>query len=130
MLYVAIALLILALIVLIPFILITKDTKQELLVSPKEARDMLATGHIYTVIDVRKKEQYAAGHYPDALHLPLATLMHDDTDIAELIAQSIFEPVLVYCNSGRQAKLAAEFLSDNGVPRVYYVTSPYWELLE
>lgn len=60
------------------------------------------------VLDVREPHEYAAGHVPGALLVPLATV----PDVApELPAH---HPIYVICQSGTRSKLAAHHLARAG----------------
>ena len=50
-------------------------------VGADELRERLAGGAAPTVIDVRSGEEYAAGHVPGALHIPLAELPRRLTEV-------------------------------------------------
>jgi rhodanese-related sulfurtransferase len=61
------------------------------------------------VVDVRTPEEFAEGHVPGAVNIPLATVqdniaMFGDTDTS----------IIVYCRSGVRAGKALEQLSDAG----------------
>lgn len=71
-----------------------------------QAKDYLMQGAV--ALDVREPDEYAAGHIPDAVHIPLGRL-----------AQSIDRvpsgrPVVVYCGHGERASTAASILEDAG----------------
>ena len=66
------------------------------------------------VLDVRTREEFARGHIPGAINIP-----HDElpTRLTELpIAKS--EEVVVHCQSGRRAQLAAVALRESGYSNV------------
>lgn len=58
------------------------------------------------LIDVRKVEEYAAGHIKHAINVPLADV---DAKIADL-SRFKDKPVILYCNTGRQSGEAADKL--------------------
>lgn len=66
-----------------------------------------------TVIDVRTPGEYASGHLPDALNIPLDHIrralpaLKDASDQGEL---------LVVCASGARSESACSVLAENGVP--------------
>ena len=62
-----------------------------------------------TILDVRTPAEFAAGHAPGALHIPVDELR---SRIAEVPAG----PVLIVCRSGRRAKNAATILIRSGRP--------------
>lgn len=67
-----------------------------------------------TVLDVRTVEEYAAGHLPGAINLPLDALME-----APYYAPDHKKPVVVYCASGERSGRAAAVLTAGGWEKVY-----------
>ena len=58
------------------------------------------------LIDVRSPEEYAEGHIPGAINMP-----HDQIEQYVSQLDDIRDkPILIYCRSGRRAKLALEDL--------------------
>jgi rhodanese-related sulfurtransferase len=73
--------------------------------------DFLREGHTGSqVIDVREPDEWAAGHMPDALLIPLGDL---PARCGELDRR---RPVVIVCRSGRRSLIAAEFLRAAGFP--------------
>lgn len=58
------------------------------------------------IIDVREPEEYAAGHLPDALNIPL-----DSLTLTPALASS---PLVMVCASGGRSARAAAMLEDAG----------------
>lgn len=56
------------------------------------------------LVDVRTSAEWAEGHAPDAVHIPLDTLTGNDIPTNR--------PVLTICHSGRRSALAADQLAD------------------
>lgn len=71
--------------------------------------DVVAASHALTrgstLLDVREEHEWAAGHAPGALHVPLRAL---PARLAELPPH---RPVLVICRSGRRSAEAAALLA-------------------
>ena len=42
-------------------------------IDPEEARELLDSGESYTYLDVRSEEEFAQGHVPGAVNIPVAT---------------------------------------------------------
>lgn len=65
-----------------------------------------------TLVDVRTAEEYRSGHIRGAIHIPLS----------EISSRSInIEPedqIVLYCRSGRRARIAAGILSDRGFSNI------------
>jgi len=72
---------------------------------------------LLVVLDVRSPDEYAAGHVPGAINIPhdvLASRLH------ELHARDNAEFV-VYCESGRRARMARKILQSDGFVRVSHL---------
>lgn len=61
------------------------------------------------VLDVRTAREYAAGHYPDAVNIPLAELPHR---LKELPDRQ--QPLVVHCHSGARSAVAVALLHKAG----------------
>lgn len=94
-------------------------------ISSEEAKKAIAEGKFPIVLDVRTNLEYNLGHYPEAVHIPTATLKEE----VEQRLQDKNTPVLVYCNTGQRSRAAAEVLKAKGYKTVRYITGPYWSLL-
>ena len=60
------------------------------------------------LLDVREEEEYAQGHIPGAVNIPLSCLHNRIKDLKK------DKSVLAICLSGRRAKVAAKILSEQG----------------
>lgn len=67
------------------------------------------------VVDVRTPEEFAAGHLPGALNVPVDALQGRAT--AELAPADA--PVVVYCRSGKRSARAAGILKELGFSQVH-----------
>ncbi|MFF5758437.1 rhodanese-like domain-containing protein [Streptomyces longwoodensis] len=74
-----------------------------------EARTRL---HELTVIDVRTRGEYAGGHLPGALNIPLDQIQRALPDIRHAADRG---DVLVVCASGARSENACKILAENGV---------------
>ena len=68
----------------------------------------------YIILDVRRPDEFAAGHIPGAINVPNESIGKDE--IAELPNKS--QLILVYCRSGRRSKEAAEKLVKLGYTNI------------
>ena len=75
-------------------------------ISMDEAVDMMKKESGYIILDVRRPDEYAAGHIPGAINLPNEDIGSDEIKILPNKSQLI----LVYCRSGRRSKEASEKL--------------------
>ncbi|MDR6978404.1 rhodanese-related sulfurtransferase [Streptomyces sp. 3330] len=76
---------------------------------PHQARARL---HELTVIDVRTPGEYAGGHLPGALNIPLDQL---DRALPDLRTAAQHGEVLVVCASGARSENACRMLAENGI---------------
>ncbi|PQJ30692.1 hypothetical protein BST92_01525 [Nonlabens arenilitoris] len=84
------------------------------LVSSEEAADIIKSQSAQ-LVDVRSKEQFEAGHIEGAINIPV-----DSENLNEIIAGlNVKEPVLVYCNGGRQSAQCAKILEDKGFIKIF-----------
>lgn len=83
------------------------------LISTAELQTRLEKGDVPVIVDVRQPEEWAAGHIPGAVHIPLGEMPRR---IGELNPDA--ETVLV-CRSGNRSGRAAAFLAQQGFTRVY-----------
>lgn len=70
-------------------------------------------GDRFTLLDVRQPEEYAAGHIPGALLVPLGDLPKRMSEINQ------DKPVLVYCAIGGRSRVAAQMMAEEGFGKVY-----------
>lgn len=101
------------------------------------ARAAIKNGTISAVVDVRTPEEYGAGHYPHAIHIPLNELPRE-------LPQRIPDrktAILFYCRTGRRAvatrgnggstaATAASRAQDLGYTDVYYLSNASYADLE
>jgi rhodanese-related sulfurtransferase len=66
-------------------------------------------------IDVRTVEEYAGGHAPKAVNLPLDTLTGNVGGLDKN------KPVYVICETGRRSRKGAEILQKNGFRELYNI---------
>lgn len=85
-------------------------------ITPAKAKALLATDRSAILLDVRTKDEFAAGHIAGAVLLPY------DEITATTAAKAIpakDRPVIVYCRSGRRSAIAATALVKLGYAKVY-----------
>ena len=68
----------------------------------------------YIILDVRRPDEFAAGHIPNAINVPNETI--DMAEIPELPDKN--QLIMVYCRSGRRSKEASEKLVKLGYTNV------------
>ena len=79
-----------------------------------EAVDMMAQETGYIILDVRRPDEYAAGHIPNAINVPNESIGTDE--IPELPDKD--QLIMVYCRSGRRSKEASEKLVKLGYTNI------------
>ena len=75
-------------------------------VSPKDAAGLRERGAV--LLDVREPDEWAVGHAPDAVHVPLAQVEFSAPRFAG-------QQVLAVCRSGGRSAKAAETLARAGI---------------
>ena len=79
-----------------------------------EAVTMMAQETGYIILDVRRPDEFAAGHIPNAINVPNETI--DTAEIPELPDKD--QLIMVYCRSGRRSKEASEKLVKLGYTNI------------
>ena len=79
-----------------------------------EAVTMMAQEIDYIILDVRRPDEFAAGHIPNAINVPNESIGTDD--IPELPDKD--QLIMVYCRSGRRSKEASEKLVKLGYTNI------------
>jgi rhodanese-related sulfurtransferase len=65
------------------------------------------------LVDVRTPAEYASGHVPGSVNIPLDQLQNK---ISELKNK---EPIVVFCQSGNRSSMAKQILEQHGIQKVY-----------
>ena len=79
-----------------------------------EAVTMMAQETGYIILDVRRPDEFAAGHIPGAINVPNETI--GTAEIPELPDKD--QLIMVYCRSGRRSKEASEKLVKLGYTNI------------
>lgn len=82
--------------------------------------ELLASGAV--VVDVRSRGEYATGHFPKSLNVPLAQLQKNGVDLPK------DKTIITCCASGMRSATAKRWLNDNGFPNVFNAGS--WQTLK
>jgi phage shock protein E len=83
---------------------------------PEAARKLIGSGAV--VIDVRTPDEYAEGHVPNAVNIPVQEMSSRLDDVAKLVANDRARPIVVYCARGGRAATAKEQLDAAGYAHV------------
>jgi rhodanese-related sulfurtransferase len=89
-------------------------------VSDVSAQDILAIpaeGDGPVLVDVRTPSEYASGHVPRAINIPVSEVAHRLSELVPHKEQS----VVLYCEQGGRALKAAAILVSAGFPKVRHL---------
>ena len=84
-------------------------------ITQDEAKEMMAKDDGHVIVDVRRQDEYDAGHIPGAILIP-------NESIGTEQPEELPDPdqiILVYCRSGNRSKQASQKLADMGYTNVY-----------
>ena len=84
-------------------------------ISQEEAKQMMEKDDGHVVLDVRRQDEYNAGHIPGAILIPNESIGTEQPD--EL--PDLDQVILIYCRSGNRSKQAAQKLFDMGYTNIY-----------
>ena len=79
------------------------------------ARDMMLLDDGHVIVDVRRQDEYDAGHIPGAVLIP----NEDIGDALPAALPDLGQIILVYCRSGNRSRQAAQKLAALGYTNVY-----------
>ena len=84
-------------------------------ISQEEAKEMMAKDDGHVVVDVRRQDEYDAGHIPGAILIPNESIGCDSPEALPDYDQII----LIYCRTGNRSKQAAQKLASMGYTNIY-----------
>ena len=84
-------------------------------ISQAEAMEMMKKNDGHVIVDVRRQDEYDAGHIPGAILIPNESIGTERP--AEL--PDLDQIILIYCRSGNRSKQAAQKLFDMGYTHLY-----------
>ncbi len=84
-------------------------------ISQEEAAEMMTKDDGHIIVDVRRQDEYEAGHIPGAVLIPNESIGTEQPEALPDLNQII----LIYCRSGNRSKQAAQKLSDIGYTNIY-----------
>jgi len=86
-------------------------------ITQQQLLERLETNTAPLLLDVRKPEEFAAGHIPKAINIPHTELgKHVDK-----LRDDINNEVVVYCETGRRAGIAQDILKQAGFTKVLHL---------
>lgn len=94
------------------------------MISQDEARRLMHERYGCRILDVREPEEFAGGHLPGAVNIPLYAVSRK----APLLMPSRKRPLMVYCGSGARSLPAVQVLSVMGYQNLYNLCGgiEYW----
>lgn len=95
-------------------------------ISVDEAVQMIRTGNLGEILDVRSEKEFEEGHHEMASNVPVDDIRIDHPNLRRLMAD---ERILVYCRTGRRAKQAVKKLHNLGFTNVYFIEKDYTSLI-
>lgn len=84
-------------------------------ISQEEAARMMEKDDGHVIVDVRRQDEYDAGHIPGAILIPNESI--GDTQPEAL--PDLNQIIMIYCRSGNRSKQAAQKLFDMGYTNIY-----------
>ena len=84
-------------------------------ITQEKAKEMMDSQDV-VILDVREQAEFAGGHIPDAVLLPVGTI---SKDTAASVIPNQDSMVLVYCRSGNRSKTASKALVNLGYTNIY-----------
>ncbi len=80
-----------------------------------EYREIVENPGAALIVDVREPHEYAAGHVPGSINIPRAVVESQIVNHVSVSGKADMErPIVLQCQSGKRASLAAESLQDLG----------------
>ena len=90
-------------------------------ISRNEAKKMMEQDDGHVIVDVRRPDEFAAGHIPEAICIPNENIGTEKPEELPDLEQVI----LVYCRSGNRSKQAAQNRCDRYCERVHSKCSQF-----
>ncbi len=84
-------------------------------IDQETAKHMMEVEDGHVIIDVRRQDEYDAGHIPGAILIPNESITTERPEELPDLDQII----LIYCRSGNRSKQAAQKLADLGYVNIY-----------
>ena len=89
------------------------------LIEPANLKAMMASGVRFALVDVRRPDEFAAGHIEGAMLMPLDNLPATYAQLPRDVK------LVVYCRSGHRSAQAVSFLLAHGYSRAVSLNGGY-----
>lgn len=86
------------------------------------AKLLIESGHINKIIDVRTDLEWQIGHHMKAIHIPTSKINEKSLQKSGIKKT---DNILVYCNTGQRARIAAEKIRKLGYTNTFYIVGSY-----
>jgi rhodanese-related sulfurtransferase len=86
-------------------------------IAPTDLAILIDDGSSPPIVDVRTPAEFAAGHVPGAINLPLTDLAVRTIDVGNMAGAT----VVVYCGHGPRAWMASLALRRRGIKQIVYL---------
>lgn len=91
-------------------------------ISPQELKGLIdSQKNTFTIVDVRDKEEYAEGHIPGAVNIPLASFASRSGELDKK------KTIIVYCNAGNRSYKAYRKLMKLAYKKYYQALFADWK---
>jgi len=102
-------------------------------IEPEEAQAFLDSGEGYTYLDVRTAEEFAAGHVPDSINIPILVRnpagpgLQPNSEFLGQVQEKLAQDskVITGCLRGGRSLKAAEILTENGYTNIVDMRGGY-----
>ena len=84
-------------------------------ISQEEAEEMMGRDDGHVIVDVRRQDEYDAGHIPGAILIPNESIGSE----APVALPDYDQIILIYCRTGNRSKQASEKLAAMGYTNIY-----------
>lgn len=88
--------------------------------TPQQAKQRIEQNDKIVILDVRTQEEFAQGHLPNAVLLPVDLIEAQSAEVAKVLPDKDAE-ILVYCRSGKRAHRASQALADMGYTNIEHI---------
>lgn len=88
--------------------------------TPQQAKQRIEQNDKIVILDVRTQEEFAQGHLPNAVLLPVDLIEAQSAEVAKILPDKDAE-ILVYCRSGKRAHRASQALVDMGYTNIVHI---------
>lgn len=82
-------------------------------IAPADYQSKFGAGSDHILIDVRTPEEFASGHIPGSVNIPVDSLGQRLSEVPQ------DKPVVLYCRSGNRSNQAAQILDQAGYTQIY-----------